>query len=130
MNQQTDNPKNITFAQRILNDILESIVKSIQPEQVIFLAPASRGEIDPNDRIPVLVVKDFCDLAVRSEFEAQVYKNLHTNFRPVDAIVVAPRDIERLHSKNLLKGSKVVYDAACEESRSEDDPQTQDDPQT
>ena len=123
MNQETDNPEEITISQRILNELLEKIIKSVQPEQVIFLEPASRGELDPRSGIPVLVVKDFTDLGDRIEFERQVYRSVYSAFRQVDAIVVAPRDVERLNSKNLLKGSKVVYDAACE-SPSEDDPQT------
>ena len=99
-----------------LDDIVRRVVEVAQPEKIILFGSAARGEMGPNSDIDLLVVKDEED---SRGLVARIHRELRGVRVAVDAIVVAPRHVERykdshaLVIKPALREGTVVYEAAC-----------------
>ena len=104
-----------TLDHRTLDDIVQRIVAVAQPDKIILFGSAARGEMGPNSDVDLLVVKDTQD--VRG-LAARIYRHLRGIRVAVDAIVVAPSNVERykdshaLVIKPALQEGTVVYEAA------------------
>ncbi len=98
-----------------LNDIVRRVAEVAQPEKIILFGSAARGEMGPNSDVDLLVIKDAEDAR---GLAARIHRNLRGVRVAVDAIVVAPVDVERykdshaLVIKPALREGTVVYEAA------------------
>ena len=115
MQRYESSMNNSTLDHRTLDDIIHRIVAVAQPDKIILFGSAARGEMGPHSDIDLLVVKDTED--VRG-LAARIYRHLRGIRVAVDAIVVAPANLERykdshaLVIKPALQEGTVVYEAA------------------
>ena len=106
---------NRTLDQKTLDDIVRRIVAVAQPDKIILFGSAACGEMDPNSDVDLLIVKETNDAR---GLAARIYRQLRGIRVAVDAIVVAPANVERykdshaLIIKPALREGTVVYEAA------------------
>ena len=99
--------------QRILDDIIQRIVEVAQPERILLFGSASRGSMDRNSDVDLLIIKQGGD----SDLRARIYERLYGVGVAVDAILVSPADVERykdshaLVIKPALQDGTVVYES-------------------
>ena len=104
-----------TLDRETLDDIVQRIVAVAQPDKIILFGSAACGEMGPNSDVDLLVVKDTEDAR---GLAAQIYRQLRGVRVAIDAIVVAPANLERykdshaLVIKPALQEGTVVYEAA------------------
>ena len=104
-----------TLDQKTLDQIIDRIVAVAQPDKIILFGSAARGEMGPNSDVDLLVVKDTKDTR---GLAARIYRQLRGIRVAVDAVVVAPANVERhkdshaLVIKPALREGTVVYEAA------------------
>ena len=104
-----------TLDRKTLDDILRRVVAVAQPERIILFGSAARGEIGPSSDVDLLVIKDEEDTR---GLAARIHRELRGVRVAVDAIVVAPRHVERYKNshalviKPALREGTVVYEAA------------------
>ena len=100
--------------QKTLDDIIRRIVEVAQPEKIILFGSAARGRMGPNSDVDLLIIKEGADAL---DLMARIYRKLHGVGAAVDAIVVAPGDVERFKDshalviKPALREGKVMYEA-------------------
>ena len=101
--------------QEILDEIIRRIVEVAQPEKIILFGSAARGAMGPNSDVDLLIIKEGADAL---NLMARLYRKLHGVGAAVDALVVAPGDVERFRNshalviKPALREGRVVYEAA------------------
>ena len=101
--------------QKTLDEIIRRIVEVARPEKIILFGSAARGGMGPNSDVDLLIVKEGVDAL---DLMARIYRKLHGVGAAVDAIVVAPQDVERykdshaLVIKPALREGRVAYEAA------------------
>ena len=99
--------------QQILDDIIQRIVEVAQPERILLFGSASRGSMDRNSDVDLLIIKEGGDPDLR----ARIYERLYGVGVAVDAILVSPADVERykdshaLIIKPALQDGMVVYES-------------------
>ena len=103
------------YNQEILVEVIRRIVEVADPEKIILFGSAARGDMTYNSDLDLLIIKEGGDPL---ELMGQIYMRLHGVGTAVDAIVVAPEDVERFKNSHalvikpaLLEG-KVVYEAS------------------
>ena len=103
------------FDERILNEIIRRIVEVAGPEKIILFGSAARDSMGPNSDFDLLIIKDGVDAL---DLMARIYRRLHGVGAAVDAIVIAPGDVERFKDsyalivKPALREGKVMYEAS------------------
>ena len=99
--------------QRILDEIVQRIVEVAQPERILLFGSASRGSMDRNSDVDLLIIKQGGD----SDLRARIYERLYGVGVAVDAILVSPADVQRykdshaLVIKPALQDGTVVYES-------------------
>ena len=99
--------------QETLEDIIQRIVEVAQPERILLFGSASRGSVDRNSDVDLLIIKQGGD----SDLRARIYERLYGVGVAVDAILVSPADVERykdshaLVIKPALQDGTVVYES-------------------
>ena len=102
------------YDQETLDEVIRRIVEVAEPEKIILFGSAARGEMSRHSDLDLLIIKEGRDAL---ELMARIYRNLHGVGVAVDAIVVAPRDVERykdshaLVIKPALREGRVLYEA-------------------
>ena len=101
--------------QEILAEVIRRVVEVANPEKIILFGSAARGDMTCNSDLDLLIIKDGGDPL---DLMGQIYMSLHGVGAAVDAIVVAPEDVERFRNSHalvikpaLLEG-KVIYEAS------------------
>ena len=101
--------------QSILERIIQRIVEVADPEKIILFGSAARGEMGRNSDVDLLIIKEGED---GLDLMARIYRNLRGVGAAVDAIVVAPEDVERYRDshaliiKPALREGRVVYESS------------------
>ena len=101
--------------QKTLDEIIRRIVEVARPEKIILFGSAARGGMGPNSDVDLLIVKEGVDAL---DLMARIYRKLHGVGAAVDAIVVAPQDVERykdshaLVIKPALREGRVMYESS------------------
>ena len=101
--------------QETLDDIIRRIVKVADPEKIILFGSAAQGDMGFNSDVDLLIIKDGADAL---DLMARIYRTLHGVGAAVDAIVVAPGDVERFKEshaliiKPALRDGRVVYESS------------------
>ena len=75
----------------ILERLIDTVVRTADPERVILFGSAARGELTDDSDIDILVVKDQCQPL---ELAGDIHVALPAEVHPVDIIVVWPEDLE------------------------------------
>lgn len=100
--------------QKILDDVIQRIVKVARPSKIILFGSAARGAMGPSSDVDLLIVQDGADSL---DVTARIYGELYGVGVAVDAVVVTPEDVERfgdsrpLVIKPALREGRVVYEA-------------------
>jgi len=100
--------------ERILNEVVQRVVRTAQPERIILFGSAARGQLSPDGDLDLLVIKSGVN---RRRLAAQLYRSLVGVGCPVDIVVVTPEDIDRyglspaLVLEPALREGKEVYAA-------------------
>jgi predicted nucleotidyltransferase len=84
-------------APAVLAEIVRRVVEVADPDRIILFGSAARGDMGPDSDVDLLVVKS--GVPHRRRLAQQIYTNLFGVTVPVDVVVVAPEDIERLAGK-------------------------------
>lgn len=103
-----------TLGEETLQVIIRRIVEVSQPEKIILFGSASRGEMETNSDVDLLVIKP-------GEFHqgyltGEIYMNLFGVGEAVDVILVTPEEVERYRNCHALiispalREGKVVYE--------------------
>ena len=80
-----------TIDHDVLARLVETVVRTADPERVILFGSAARGELTDDSDIDMLVVKDRCQpLELAGDIQVALPAEMH----PVDIIVVWPEDLE------------------------------------
>ncbi len=75
----------------VLERLVETVVRTADPERVILFGSAARGELTDDSDVDILVVKDQCQpLELAGDIQIALPAEMH----PVDIIVVWPEDLE------------------------------------
>ena len=104
-----------TLSQDTLNDIIRRVVEVAEPERIILLGSAARGEMNRNSDVDLLVVKDGSDLR---RLTAKIYRRLYGVGAAVDIVMVTPQDVERYRDshalviKPALREGTVMYESS------------------
>ena len=77
---------------KVLDEIIQRIVKVAQPERIILFGSAARGEMRPDSDVDLLVVKSGIH---RRRLAQMIYMNLFGVGQAIDVIVVTPEDVEQ-----------------------------------
>ena len=95
--------------QDILTDVIRRIVEEADPQKIIFFGSAARGEMTSHSDLDLLIIKEGVDAP---DLMGRIYMKLHGVGAAVDALVVAPEDVERYKNSHAL-----VFRPALEEGR-------------
>ena len=104
-----------TLDPRTLDEIIRRIVEVAQPERIILLGSAAKGEMTRNSDVDLLIVRDGADAL---ELMVKIYRRLRGVGVPVDAIVVSSEDVARYRDshalviKLALREGRTVYESA------------------
>ena len=103
------------YNQEILAEVIRRVVEVANPEKIILFGSAARGDMTCNSDLDLLIIKEGGDPL---DLMGQIYMSLQGVGAAVDAIVVAPEDVERFKNSHalvikpaLLEG-KVIYEAS------------------
>jgi predicted nucleotidyltransferase len=109
-----------TVSPRVLDEIVRRIVAVADPDRIILLGSAARGEMGRHSDLDLLVVKS--GGVHRRKLAQEIYMSLLGVGHPVD-VVVTPEDIERYRDaiglvvEPAVREGRVVYDRATAASR-------------
>ena len=104
-----------TASREIIDDVVRRIVETAAPDRIILFGSAARGDMGADSDLDILIVKDDPDSL---GLLARIYRSLYGAGAAVDAIVVAPEDLERFKDshtlvlKSALLEGQVLYEAA------------------
>ena len=90
---------------RVLDEMVQRIIKTVNPRRIILFGPASRGEMGPDSDLDVMIVMP--DGVHRRRTAQMIYKGLSGLGCAKDVVVVTESDI-RDHGDNP---SLVLYPA-------------------
>lgn len=99
----------------ILTDVIRRIVEVADPEKIILFGSAARGEMASHSDLDLLIIKEGGDAL---DLMGRIYMRLHGVGTAVDALVVAPEDVERFKNSHALvfrpalEEGRVVYEAS------------------
>lgn len=99
----------------VLDEVIRRIVEVADPEKIILFGSAARGDMTSHSDIDLLIIKEGGDAL---DLMGRIYMRLHDVGTAVDALVVAPEDVERYKNSHALvirpamEEGKVVYDAS------------------
>ena len=96
--------------ERVLDDLVQRIVQTAQPERIVLFGSAARGEMKADSDLDVLVIKsgDYH----RGKLTERIYMALRGLGAAVDVIVAKPEDIDRYGESSAL-----VFSAALREGK-------------
>lgn len=106
-------PLECQLDQATLDDIIQRIVATAQPQKIILFGSAARGDMNRHSDVDLLIVKDGGDPWT---VMGDIYGNLRGVGAAVDAIVVTPAQVERykdchaLVIKPALREGRVIYE--------------------
>jgi predicted nucleotidyltransferase len=88
------------LSEEILQEIIRRIVNVAQPERIILVGSAARGEMGPHSDVDLLVIKggEFHQGCLTGE----IYMNLHGVGQAVDIILVTPEQVEQYRNTRFL----------------------------
>lgn len=89
-----------TFSEETLREIIRRIEEVARPDSAILFGSAARGETGPHSDIDLLIVKG--GSYGRSRLLGETYEALHGVGAAVDAILVAPEEVERYRHAHCL----------------------------
>lgn len=104
-----------TANREIIDDVVRRIVEAAAPEKIILFGSAARGDLGADSDLDTLVVKDDPDTL---GLLGRIYRSLYGAGAAVDAVVAAPKDLERFKDshalvfKSALLEGQVLYDAS------------------
>ena len=99
---------------KVLDRLVQRIVKIAKPEKIIMFGSAARGEMGPNSDVDLLVIKSRVH---RRKLAMKIYESLGDVGCPVDVVVVRPEDVKRygncpaLIIEPALREGKLLYAA-------------------
>ena len=99
---------------KVLDQIVQRIVKVARPQKIILFGSAARSEMGPDSDLDILVVTD-CDH--RRKTARKIRRQLFGIGVPIDIIVAKPEDLERygdsigLIYRPALREGKILYAA-------------------
>src|SRR5438046_10551277 len=89
--------KNGRVDQKVLAEIVQSVVEVAQPDRIILFGSAARGEMGPDSDVDLLVIKS--GVPHRGRLAEEIYMRLFGIRVPVDVMVVTPEDVEHQRGK-------------------------------
>lgn len=95
--------------QAVLAEVIRRIVESADPEEIILFGSAARGDMGRHSDLDLLIIKEGGDAL---DLMGRIYKRLHGVGTAVDALVVAPEDLECYKNSHAL-----VFRPALQEGR-------------
>jgi HEPN domain-containing protein/predicted nucleotidyltransferase len=110
--------KNGRLDEKVLAQIVQSVVAAAQPDKIILFGSAARGEMGPNSDIDLLVIKS--GKFNHSRLLTTIYRQL-PGLAAVDVVLARAEDIERYGDSPYLvyypalREGRVVYDTGKED---------------
>ena len=95
--------------QAVLAEVIRRIVEVADPEKIILFGSAARGDMTRHSDFDLLIIKEGGDAL---DLMGRIYMRLHGVGTAVDALVVAPEDVERFKNSHAL-----VFRPALQEGR-------------
>ncbi len=95
--------------QAVLAEVIRRIVEVADPEKIILFGSAARGDMSRHGDLDLLIIKEGGDAL---DLMGRIYMRLHGVGTAVDALVVAPEDVERYKNSDAL-----VFRPALQEGR-------------
>ncbi len=95
--------------QAVLAEVIRRIVEVADPEKIILFGSAARGDMTRHSDLDLLIIKEGGDTL---DLMGRIYMRLHGVGTAVDALVVAPEDVERYKNSHAL-----VFRPALQEGR-------------
>ena len=93
----------------VLAEVIRRIVEVADPEKIILFGSAARGDMTRHSDLDLLIIKEGGDAL---DLMGRIYMRLHGVGTAVDALVVAPEDVERYKNSHAL-----VFRPALQEGR-------------
>jgi len=93
----------------VLAELIRRIVEVADPEKIILFGSAARGDMTGHSDLDLLIIKDGGDAL---DLMGRICVRLHGVGTAVDALVVAPEDVERYKNSHAL-----VFRPALQEGR-------------
>ncbi len=99
--------------QAVLAEVIRRIVEVADPEKIILFGSAARGDMTRHSDLDLLIIKEGGDAL---DLMGRIYMRLHGVGTAVDALVVAPEDVERFKNSHALvfrpalKEGRVIYE--------------------
>ena len=100
---------------RVLDRLIQTVVTSVRPLQIMLFGSAARGEMGPDSDLDVLVVMP--QGTHRRKTAQRLYRQMGGLGMPFDIVVATPEDLE-LHRNNpgliyetILREGREVYAA-------------------
>ena len=99
--------------QAVLAEVIRRIVEVADPERIILFGSAARGDMTGHSDLDLLIIKEGGDAL---DLMGRIYMRLHGVETAVDALVVAPEDVERYKNSHALvfrpalQEGKVIYE--------------------
>jgi len=101
------------ISQERINEVVERIVKNVQPEKVILFGSYAYGNPTDDSDLDILVIKEM-DIP-RHERIRQVKKHLRGMKIPIDLLVYTPKEIdewkgiEAAFINHVIEKGKILY---------------------
>jgi predicted nucleotidyltransferase len=99
----------------VLEDVVQRIVRAVQPERIILFGSAARGEMGPDSDLDLLVIK--AGKFNHWRLLTTMRRALRGSESAVDLVVATPEDVEQYQDAHCLvicpavREGKVVYAA-------------------
>lgn len=82
----------VEVGNKLMDEIVDRIVKTINPKKIILFGSHARGEAGPNSDIDLLVITDSDE--PRYKRSQPLYGVLHNIMVPIDIVVYTPEEVE------------------------------------
>jgi predicted nucleotidyltransferase len=89
-----------TIHKKVLNRIIQQVIRVAHPESIILFGSAARGEMGSHSDIDILVIKK--GVYNSREVAANIYLSLYGTDQSVDVIVVSPEQVEKYKNSPYL----------------------------
>jgi predicted nucleotidyltransferase len=102
-----------TLDETLLNEIIQRIVKEIDPEKIIMFGSRAKGTATENSDLDLMVVAD--SERPRHERSAPLYGSLSDILLPMDILVFTPEEVydwsnvRQYISTTAVREGKVIY---------------------
>ena len=100
----------MTPSEKIINDLIQEIIKAVNPLSIWLFGSAANGSIEPESDIDLLVVMP--EGTHRRKTAQHIYRNISGIPVPFDIIVATPSDLEK-HKNNI----GLIYQSILKEGR-------------